>query len=388
MEIAPLITMFAVGVTCWYGAAVLFLFRGLRSIPPRVAAVEHGLSFSVVVAARNEADNIGSCLETLFSQTLSPSRYEVIVVNDRSTDATAAIVQHYQKQHANLQLLTVAETPAGVSPKKHAVAQGVAASRHEIIVFTDADCLVLPRWLATIDFYFDASVGLVQGITSYQYLPGMNRLFFNLQAVDFISHGIVAAAGIGASLPINSNANNFAFRREAFLATGGFDPKGIGRVVSGDDDLLLQQIWQQGTWGVVFMADSNGSVATMPTRSLKALFGQRARWGSKTVHYNRKQVTLLAGIFLFYCVIAGLLISSMFFPRLLLPALIMLVVKIGGEILLMIPGTALFHHTHLRTSIIPASLMQLPLVIGAVVVGIFGKFTWKGQLFSRTIKSD
>lgn len=383
-----LIALLAAAVTCWYGAAVLFLFRGLRSISPCAAEVEHGLSFSVVVAARNEAENIGSCLETLFSQTLSSSRYEVIVINDRSTDATAAIVQHYQKQHSNLQLLTVAETPVGVSPKKHAVAQGVAASRHEIIVFTDADCRVLPQWLATIDSYFTAGVGLVQGITSYLYLPGMNRLFFNLQAVDFISHGIVAAAGIGASLPINSNANNFAFRREAFLATGGFNPEGIGRVVSGDDDLLLQQIWKQGQWRVVFMADSRGAVATMPTRSLKALFGQRARWGSKTVHYNRKQVLLLAGIFLFYCVTAGLLIGSMVSSRLLLLALAMLMVKICGEMLLMIPGTALFHHTHLRVSIIPASLMQLPLVIGAVVVGIFGKFTWKGQLFSRTVKSD
>lgn len=367
---------------CWYLFCVFFLYKGLRILP--TAGKPGGHRFSVVIAARNESQNIGPCLDSLFRQSISPERFEVIVVNDRSTDMTLSIVNQYMRQFPRLHLVHIHKILPGYSPKKYAVSQGVQTAQHEIIVFTDADCRVPATWLSTIDRYLAPSVGLVQGITSYFRPEGMNRLFFNLQSIDFLSHGIVAAAAIGARFPINSNANNFAFRKIAYIETGGFSTK-IGHIVSGDDDLLLQKIWQQKKWDVVFMDDNEGSVVTQPTENLMSLFNQRARWSSKTVHYSKRQVLFLGGIFLFYLTIPVFFLLSLFNHYLLPAGAAMLFLKLFGEILLMVPGLKRFHHPCLIPFIPLGSLLQLPLVLAAVIIGIFGKFTWKKQTFSRTV---
>ena len=366
----------------WYGGTISFLYKGLKSLKPADKAKNN--RFSIVVAARNEEKHIGACLDSLLRQTIAAERFEIIVVNDRSTDATAEIIQTCMQHDSRIRLVTITETPEGLSPKKYAVSRGVIQARNDIIVFTDADCTVPPTWLDTIDRYFTPETGLVQGITSYERLPGMNRLFYALQSIDFISHGIVAASAIGAKLPINSNANNFAFRREAFNEVGGTTGK-IGHVVSGDDDLLLQKIWKNGKWKIAFMADPKGAVTTRPTETMRELFGQRARWGSKTVHYSVKQVLLLAGVFLFYCVLAVSLLLSLFSRNFRIRAIRLLAAKCIGEAVLMFPGLKLFGKRQLIPCIPLASLLQLPLVLGAVLVGIFGKFTWKDQTFSRII---
>ena len=375
----------AILTALWYSGTVLFLSGGLRR--PPAAGTGNDLHYSVIVAARNEAANIGACLDALVAQTIAMERFEIIIVNDRSTDGTGAIIDEYCRQYPHLRHLSISETPPGLSPKKYAVAQGVAAAVHDIIVFTDADCIVPPAWLATIGTHFRSDVGLVQGITAYRYVKGMNRLFFRLQALDFLSHGIVAAAAIGAGLPINSNANNFAFRREAFIEAGGLTGS-IGHIVSGDDDLLLQKIWNLGTWKITYMTDPDGAVVTMPTMTPRALLHQRARWGSKTVHYNPRQILLLSGVFLFYLTIIFSAALSWADPRLLSLTGVLLLVKYAGESVIMVPGLHRFGHTELLPLLPLASLIQLPLVITAIILGIFGTFVWKDQSFSRTVKQE
>jgi cellulose synthase/poly-beta-1,6-N-acetylglucosamine synthase-like glycosyltransferase len=365
-----------------YIAAVVFLSRGLCRISSGSPASPHNLKFSIVIAARNEERAIKRCLNSVLNQTIGVSRYEVILVNDRSTDATASIAGEVAARHPNLSIVSVRETPAGMSPKKYAVSLGIASASNEIVVFTDADCVVPPTWLQTIDRYFDEHTGLVQGITTYERVAGINRLFFGLQAVDFLSHGVVAAAAIGAGLPINSNANNFAFRKAAFDEAHGYGK--LGSVVSGDDDLLLQRIWRSKKWRIRFMADTAGKVTTLPTPTVRGVFEQRKRWGSKTVHYNAGQVCLLVPVFLFYLATVAACCAGCFLPVAFALCGAMLIVKLLGEMLLMMPGTKLFGELALRKFLVLGSLVELPLVLSAVVLGVFGRFAWKGQRFART----
>jgi cellulose synthase/poly-beta-1,6-N-acetylglucosamine synthase-like glycosyltransferase len=369
-----------IGLMIYYFAVIVFLRRGLGAIG--AAGPAQQLDFSVIIAARNEASNIAACLESVLNQDIGPQRFEVILVDDRSTDQTRAIAQSYAGRIANLQVLAVEATPAGLSPKKHALSQGITRAKGTVLVFTDADCRVPPGWLGTIDRFMAPEVGLVQGITTYASLPGLHPLFFGLQAVDFLSHGIVSAAAIGAGLPINSNANNFAIRRQAFDELGGF--AGVSGVISGDDDLLLQKVWRSGRWKLRYMADAAGAVKTMPTPTVAGVLEQRKRWGSKTVHYNPGQVMLLAGIFLFYLAIPAALIAGLWRPSLLLVCAGMVAAKFLGELVLMIPGTRLFDCRELRPFLLPASLLQLPMVLYAVLSGVFGRFEWKGQRHRRT----
>jgi len=274
--------------TAAFAAVILFLRRGLYKLPSETeqkgAGDDGGDKFSIIVAARNEALNLPACLDSLLSQNIPADRYEVVAANDRSTDATPQILSDAAAKHPNLRVVTIKETPPGISPKKHAVITAIAASDpgNNIIVFTDADCVAPPTWLSSINNRFanGDSVDLVQGVTTYSNPPaGMNRLFWGLQSADFLSHGIIAAAAIAAGLPINANANNMAFRREVFESVGGYG--GTENVVPGDDDQLLQRVWAYRK-RVTFMTDPAGAVETGPTPTLAALFEQRRRSPSTT----------------------------------------------------------------------------------------------------------
>jgi len=370
-------------LTLWYLLVIFYFLRGFLSLRP--ASRAYGNSFSVVIAARNEEENIRACLLSVLQQSINSDRYEVIVVDDRSTDSTAAVVSELMKEFPTLRLVSVEKTPHGLSPKKYAVSRGVHYAKNTIVAFTDADCIVPSGWLQTLDRHFSPDIGLVQGITFYRYVTGINTVFFMLQSIDFLSHGIVAAAAIGAGLPLNSNANNFSFRMTAFKEAGGV-LDGIGHVVSGDDDLLLQKVWRTRLWKISYMIESSGAVTTMPTRTFSAAFQQRARWGSKTVHYNPLQVTVLSGIFLFYTALMGTMTATLFFHHLFPYAILLFGIKLAGESLLMIPGLIAFGKKRFIPLLPVASVIQLPLVIAAVITGIFWKFNWKGQTFSRTIK--
>lgn len=366
-----------------YIGIIVFLLRGLQSLRSCNEKGEH--TFSIVIAARNEEKNLRACLDSVLNQSIDRSRYEVILVDDRSEDTTLEIALEYVDKYENIKVVHVEDVPDGLSPKKHAVSQGAKLADLGIIVFTDADCVVPHDWLLSINKTFGATTGLVQGITKYSFIDGINKTFWGLQAVDFLSHGIVAAAAIGAKLPINSNANNFAFRKDAFRDIGGYGTD-TGMVVSGDDDLLLQKIWKSRKWDIRFMVESTAAVTTLPTTTVKGVLEQRKRWGSKTVHYHPKQVVLLSGIFLFYLCICASLICGLFLPQCLLWTLGLITLKTIGEMVLMIPGTRIFHQVNLRKWILPASLLQLPLVLYAVFAGVFGKFKWKGQKFNRVVK--
>jgi len=374
--------------TLGFAAVIFFLRSGLyRLYYPSDSTSDsnqgQNFSFSVVIAARNEERSIEKCLQSVFSQDLPIERYEVIVINDRSEDSTPEILGNLQNQFKNLKIITIAETPAGISPKKYAVTKGIELASNEIIVFTDADCTVKPQWLSTINNNFKADTAFVQGITSYRYVNGMNKIFFGLQAVDFLSHGVIAAAAIGANLPINSNANNLAFRKSAFKEIGGYGSD--SNVVSGDDDHLLQRVWKSKHWKVRFMADNRAIVETEPPSTVSAVFEQRRRWGSVTVHYLPSQILLLSLVFQFYLLIAFTAIAAIFHHSFLSVFAGLLFVKFAGELILLIPGTRIFGKKPLRKFILPASLIHLPLVLGAVLLGVFCKFDWKGQKMSRTI---
>jgi cellulose synthase/poly-beta-1,6-N-acetylglucosamine synthase-like glycosyltransferase len=401
--------MLILTVAAAFAAVILFLRRGLYRLPPATDtkdANDGGNMFSIIVAARNEAQNLPACLNSLLSQNIPADRYEVIVADDRSDDATPQILRDAAAKHPNMRVVTITKTPYGISPKKHAVMTAIAASKNEIIVFTDADCVVPATWLSCIDGQFSEEGGadLVQGITTYSHTPGMNRLFWGLQSVDFLSHGIIAAAAIAAGLPINSNANNMAFRRKAFERAGGYG--GTENVVPGDDDQLLQRVWNYGrgkdknrkfdtnrtnninTHRIVFMTDRGGAVETAPTPTVAMLFEQRRRWGAVTVHYGTRQIALLSAVFAFYLTIAVTAVISIFSPARYLPVFLsLMLVKLTGESALMIPGTRIFGKKHLRKYIVPASIIQLPTALASVIFGVFGGFRWKGARTGRKINT-
>ncbi|HYE97192.1 MAG TPA: glycosyltransferase, partial [Rubricoccaceae bacterium] len=153
MLVALFAAALAVQLACW-GALAAGLARVRRAQPEEETSPP--LPISVVVAARNEAENLPALLDALHAQTHAP--FEVVVADDGSTDGTAARVEGRARAWAltggpALRLVRVPEgsaAAAGLPRKKHALAQAIAAAQHDRLAFTDADGRPPPTWLATL----------------------------------------------------------------------------------------------------------------------------------------------------------------------------------------------------------------------------------------------
>jgi len=340
-------------------------------------------SIAVLVAARNEENSVPTLLDSLLKQSYPSDRFTVTIINDRSDDMTSDVVRQYQSKMSNLNLIEIESISEGVAPKKNAISKGVELSTGEIILITDADCIVPPRWIELVASHFASpKVGLVQGLTGYPNYR-TKTILDRFQRLDFFSHSVVAAAGIGRNLPINSNANNFAYRRSIFETLDGYGS--VAKVVSGDDDLLLQRVWESGKWEIRYMGSPESAVITEPVSTVKDMLEQRKRWGSKTVYYKPRQIITLSTIFLFYLFVFISLLLSPFSMWIALVSVILLGIKIVGELQFLLPGTSLFDEQQMRKDILWASPIQLILVIYSVFGGVLGSFSWKGKKYKRSV---
>jgi len=285
-------------------------------------------SVSVIIAARNEAQWIEHTLTAIIAQDYPADKLEIIVVDDRSEDDTAAIIERVASQDHRVKLVRQRSIIPGRSPKKQALAAGIAASSGEIIVTTDADTLPRTEWLRALIGRFTPEVGMVAGqarfigskVPEFQSdkvpkFQSSNVLSFilhpssfilhpidgvplwqRLQALDFASQGIAAAGLIGAGVPFSCSGASLAFQRRMYDEIGGWT--GVERLVSGDDELLMQKAHRAG-WKIAAAISPDAVVATRPPKSLRELWHQRARWGSKGLYYNTPRRLLLAGVYLF-----------------------------------------------------------------------------------------
>jgi glycosyltransferase involved in cell wall biosynthesis len=128
---------------------------GWMMIPARVSkkSVAHQNTFTILIAARNEAKVIEKCLSDIFHQHFPSSNFEVIVINDYSTDETALRVSNFIRDNnlSNLRLLHMSDLPAKQQMKKAAITHGVSMANCSYIILTDADCERGSNWLSAID---------------------------------------------------------------------------------------------------------------------------------------------------------------------------------------------------------------------------------------------
>ena len=281
---------------------------------------------SVIVAARNEAAGIGPCLDSLQCQNYRPESYEVIVVDDRSTDDTPAILRRCQENWANLSILTIGRTPEGISPKKHALASAIGQAKGEIILQTDADCTVPPGWIAGMVSRFEPGVGLVAGVAPYRRAPGILNSFVRH---EYLWNAALSAASIALGHGTHASGRNLAFRRDVFDRMGGYGES--AGVASGDDTLLLHRLQRTGIARAVTMPGLSTHVHTDAPVDFAALLKQRLRHMSTGRYFEPFQI--MAGIIVygFHVVLILALALSFFFLAALVLFLTLFIWKTAAD---------------------------------------------------------
>ena len=364
-------------LTTLYSATVWLFFLGLGKLPK--GRSEATPSVSVVVAARNEEHHIRACLKSLLRQNYSGS-YDITVADDQSTDKTADIVEELTGQHANLRLIRVRETPKGWAPKKYALSQAITSSSGEIICATDADCSAPPTWIHGLVRQFEPSVGMVAGLVQINRPDRRGSLWVRLQALELFSLFMAAAGGIGKKLAFSASGGNFAYRREVFQQIGGFGQ--IKHLVSGDDDLLLQQMVARTEWKTRFCTDPGTFVTTLPMPNLRAFLQQRKRWASKAAHQRRSLLYFMVVTFLLNLSLLVTIPLTILGGRWVAPPLACLAVKAISEMTLLWKGTVLFDRGDML-SIFPLwELAHIPYMALMGMAGLGRGFTWKERQYA------
>ena len=272
----------------------LIKFWNRKDILPAESKKGKNPFISVIVAVRNEEETIGCLIDGLVHQTYPAENFEVIVMDDSSTDDTLEIVQAKGRQlSCELKIgITGAEPPTG-SGKKAALEEGIELAGGELILVTDGDCRVGKKWISTMaGRYSEGGADFLAGPVR---LNDGNGFWQQLQVMEFASLTGTGGAFIHAGRPLFCNGANMAFRKEMFYKVNGY--AGNKTWASGDDVFLMQKIHAAGG-KVAFVKDRKAIVSTNPINRWKDFFHQRNRWAGKW-YRNRDILSVLVPVFLF-----------------------------------------------------------------------------------------
>lgn len=356
-----------------YGALLFFYFTHWKKLPEYKPELQTPSAFvSVVIAARNEEKTLPHVLNDLAKQSYPEHLFEVIIVDDYSTDNTAALAKTFP---GNVRLI-LPDAPPEASSKKAAIASGIKRAKGELIVITDADCRVGNDWIATT-VSFHQQKGAVFIAAPVRFTPN-GSLLQTFQTLDFITLQGITAASVSANVHTMCNGANLAYTKQAFEDVNGF--AGIAKIATGDDMLLMHKIWKRHPQNVFYLKSNDAIATTEPAKTWTEFIMQRRRWASKTLVYDdRRIIAVLAFVLLFNLLFFVLLIAAFVNKNYWLHVLIFLVGKTIIEWPFVSSVASFFGQQKLMRRF---ALLQPLHIFYTVFVGVlsqFGKYEWKGR---------
>ncbi|MEM8896426.1 MAG: glycosyltransferase, partial [Bacteroidota bacterium] len=261
-----------------YSFGLLWLTRkwnNLKEFGP-TGNFDRGAFISVIIPVRNESENIEQLLSSIEKQTLSKESFEVIVVDDDSSDDTFIRVQDYACR-SELDLKVISSEPGKSTPKKRALSTAISVSQGDIIVTTDGDCIAKRRWLESVNGAFDNSeIQMVLGSVTYTLEGFLDRL----QWIEFSALQGLSALLLSMERPAMGNGANLAYRKSTFLSVGQFD--GNDHIATGDDEFLVRKIaTKYGSKSLQYLKSKDALIDTIPAKGLRQIINQKTRWSSK-----------------------------------------------------------------------------------------------------------
>jgi cellulose synthase/poly-beta-1,6-N-acetylglucosamine synthase-like glycosyltransferase len=364
-----IIVYIAIGLLIPYCILILCYRAGWQEIKPFASYTrELTTSISVIIPARNEEENIAKLLTSIEAQSYPKHLYEVIVVDDNSSDNTAAIVNEF----SIVKLIRIRFDDIN-SYKKKAIETGISAATGDLIVTTDADCIVGENWLKTIAaFKEETNAVFIAAPVEMQFKWTLLQTF---QSLDFLVLQGITAAAVKKRVHNMCNGANLAYDRNVFFKVNGF--ANIDHIASGDDMLLMQKIAQNYPGKIFYLLSNEAIVVTQSAKTWKEFFGQRIRWASKATTYNDMKIfTALFLVYFFNCALVALLIAGFWNYRLWWGFAGVLFVKIIVELIFLYP-VAKFYGKESLIKLLP--LFQPLHIIYTIIagwLGTFGKYEW------------
>ena len=329
-------------------------------------------SFSVIIAARNEEHLINGCIEAIARQDYPPHLFELIIINDHSTDFTSSVIQKFIEDHPEITIHLLNAIGEG---KKSAITQGVNVAIGKLILVTDADCSMTSGWISSFALEYEKTGS--RCISGPVKMIGKG-LFAGIQGLEFMSLIGSGAGSISARMPVMCNGANFCYQKAAFETVGGFE--GNDHYASGDDVFLMLKINKHyGNGTVSFLKDRSAIVTTTAQPDLQSFLNQRMRWTSKTPGYTDFGIiltalaVLLINLGLLTGCIYGLLTARW------QPFLLLTISKLIIDFPLLLAVSTFLHQKRLLAYYLPVQILMPFYITYTALGGLFSTVSWKDR---------
>jgi len=344
-----------------YSILLFRIYRGSRKIKQFRPADQSRQFISVIIACRNEEDNLPLILSDLASQNYPEDLFEVIVVDDCSSDNTAETALLFKAQVPNLRVIENSGTG-----KKAAIREGVNAAKGSLILTTDADCRIGPLWLSTISsFSSETGAGLIIGPVK---MMSTGSFASDFAMIEFLALQGITKGTAETGDPSMCNGANLAFRKMLYLENEGeLHPE----IPSGDDIFLLHAAKRRKTSAIRWIESPDAVAETRAPDTLVKVFNQRKRWLSKASIY-KDRISIQLGIVTFVTILlqAMLTVSLAFDPVYIYMYLAVLFLKSVPDFLLIYNTAKSYSMRKALRWFIPSQLIY-PFYVLIVAAGAF-----------------
>ncbi len=289
---------------------------------------------AVVIAARNEEDSLGRCLDALTRQDYPHDRYTIYVADDHSTDRTADVIAQFAAD-VNGPAVVAIQVPDAVDHlqgKALAIHSAIERSSESLLLMTDADCAPPTEWVRTVAAALDQpDIGVVWARTDVDLSARVETRHLDaVQALDWAY--LLTSAGFLLSMgrPVTAMGNNMAFKRAAYEAVGGYPAL---RFSVTEDFELFKAIVSHSNWEARYLIGAASRVLTLPLDRLSEMYMQRRRWARGGL---RTTPGVWSGYVLAHLAHLLPLVGLVVIPG---PALLVLGIKVSADLALVLSAT-------------------------------------------------
>ncbi|MCB0756029.1 MAG: glycosyltransferase [Flavobacteriales bacterium] len=266
----------AVVVMTLYSAMIIYAISGWKKLKVE-EETQAWLGVSILIAARNEAENIETVIRDIFNQSYAKELFELIVVDDHSEDETLSMAESLKAEFPNLKVLQNVDGEG----KKAALQTGIRQAKFDTIATVDADCRVPSEWLITMTSHWEKDqTRMLLGPIVFQ---SNQTVLQQSQAMEMLAIMGLTGGFAAHQKPIMANGANLIFDKKSFEEIGGY---GSSENPSGDDVFTMLQFSLKWPESVRFVKHYEAAVLTKPEVTFSAFWQQRKRWLSKKSGYS------------------------------------------------------------------------------------------------------
>lgn len=244
------------------------------------------VKFSIIIAAKNEEKNISQTLNSLINQNYPQELYEIIIVDDNSTDNTYSIAFEYSQKYSSIKVLK-AENKT-LPAKKGVLDIGVKNSQYDYILITDADCIAEKDWLISMAKTFSNGYDIVVGKAPFF---NQNNFTSLISLYENLKTFIVSHFAISINFAYTATARNFGYTKTIYHKINGYN--NTLDTLSGDDDMFIREATKHNA-KICGLYYENSSVFSYPKNNLKEYYQQKARHTSTSFYYQTKHQIFLS----------------------------------------------------------------------------------------------